>query len=368
MRYGDLPGDHFFLGLEQLEVCRELLLSGSAAKARMAVILLDGLADAILYRRLQDLYLASEHPTTRRKMRQYPKKLRGEARRNFGRRVELTQETTYLDEFRGDSAIVDELDAAILRVGHSYRNDAYHRDTHNPSVIDLVGKVMFAAVARVFARAQSPSWGLSEPEPRREMLERLGVDEETPMLTYRVAAEQATAALGAELGVGVESLGQALAEDLDWRASEAADLAGYLPESGAELDESLARYEIWSKHAVDEDVLELTQRSDPEHRARSEGLDHVPEGYLTDAHEAAKAFFARMRELERTEKPTVSLALIDQAREVAERLTAERDLAIVMKSYHDIDRKLSVLEDYLGEAVSAYDDEINRQIDIARGR
>lgn len=30
-----------------------------------------------------------------------------------------------------------------------------------------------------------------------------------------------------------------------------------------------------------------------------------------------------------------------------------------MKSYHEIDRKLSALEEYLGEAVSAYDREIN---------
>lgn len=144
MRYGDMPGDHFFLGLEQLEVCREFLLSGSAAKARMSVILLDGLVDALLYRRLEVLYWASEEPMIRREMHSYPKKVRKEARLNFARRVELAQETTYYDELWGGSgAIVDEMDAAILVVGHSYRNDAYHRDTHNPSVIDLVGKGAF---------------------------------------------------------------------------------------------------------------------------------------------------------------------------------------------------------------------------------
>jgi hypothetical protein len=36
--------DRLVLALEQLEVARELLLSDSPAKARMAVILLDGLA------------------------------------------------------------------------------------------------------------------------------------------------------------------------------------------------------------------------------------------------------------------------------------------------------------------------------------
>jgi hypothetical protein len=48
-------------------------------------------------------------------------------------------------------------------------------------------------------------------------------------------------------------------------------------------------------------------------------------------------------------------------REAAEQLREERDLATIKKSYHEIDRKLSVLEEYLGEAVSAYDREINLQ-------
>jgi hypothetical protein len=247
MAYGDHPNDRFFLGFEQLEVCRELLLADSPAKARMAVILLDGLADAILYRRLQDLYRASEEPLTRQEMPRYPKKLRREARMNFARRVELGQQVTYYDEWwSGGGAPVDDTDATVLLVGHSYRNDAYHHDRHNAATIDLVGRVLFAAVARVFARAQSASWGLSSPEPRRETLERLGVGGDDFMLTYRDAAEQTTATLRAGLQVSVEELAAGLADDLSWRADEAQELVDYLPEKGEKLDEQLARFEIWS--------------------------------------------------------------------------------------------------------------------------
>ena len=41
MSYGQPANDRFFLGLEQLEVCRELLIADTPAKARAAVILLD---------------------------------------------------------------------------------------------------------------------------------------------------------------------------------------------------------------------------------------------------------------------------------------------------------------------------------------
>lgn len=43
-------------------MCRELRLSGSAVRARMALVLLDAIADSLIYRRLQDLYSTSEEP------------------------------------------------------------------------------------------------------------------------------------------------------------------------------------------------------------------------------------------------------------------------------------------------------------------
>jgi hypothetical protein len=59
-------------------------------------------------------------------------------------------------------------------------------------VIDLVGKVLFAAVARVFVRAQASRWGIAYPEPRLAELERLGVFAEPLSHTHTDAAEQAT--------------------------------------------------------------------------------------------------------------------------------------------------------------------------------
>jgi len=141
-----------------------------------------------------------------------------------------------------------------------------------------------------------------------------------------------------------------------------------LPEAGDKLDETLARYEVWSKHAADADVLDLYERIDPVRRAMREGLEEVPDEYLHDSRAATRDLFARMAELERAAQPVATLALIPEARSVAEQLRAERELGAIMTAYHAIDRKLSVLEDYLGEAVAAWDQEVQRQIDMARGK
>lgn len=59
MEYYDDFG-RFVLGAEQLSVCCELLLSDSTPKQRMAVILLDSLTDALLYRIMEGAFLHSD--------------------------------------------------------------------------------------------------------------------------------------------------------------------------------------------------------------------------------------------------------------------------------------------------------------------
>jgi hypothetical protein len=73
-------------------------------------------------------------------------------------------------------------------------------------------------------------------------------------------------------------------------------------------------------------------------------------------------------------KPSESLLvardpfIIIEARDVADRLRDEHDIATVMTSYHAVDQGPRLLESYLGEAVSEYDRHIEEQIDIARGK
>lgn len=105
----------------------------------MALILLDGLADAMLFRRLQQLYEAAEEPILKHKMPRFSTRERNLARQRFNKRVEIARRPTELDGWLGDGEpLISDADAIVLKVGHSYRNDAYHEDAHNAFVVPSV--------------------------------------------------------------------------------------------------------------------------------------------------------------------------------------------------------------------------------------
>jgi hypothetical protein len=111
--------DRLLHDIDVLKVCRDMLLSGSVSKAHMALILLDALADALLYRRIQRAYVASEE-TWYLDTPRFPKSVRRRARSNFAERLRLAQEP-YKDWRRSsDDSLVTELEAAVLTIAHSY--------------------------------------------------------------------------------------------------------------------------------------------------------------------------------------------------------------------------------------------------------
>ena len=61
-RRGDL-WDRFLLFVEQLEQAIDLLESGSVARQRMALVALDTLAEGLLFRHMETVFLASDEPT-----------------------------------------------------------------------------------------------------------------------------------------------------------------------------------------------------------------------------------------------------------------------------------------------------------------
>jgi len=74
--YGD-DLDKFLLVVDQLEVSKSLLIGQSPARARMALVLLDNLADVLLYRFINEregmarrrLYWAAQRTYSRRDLR-----------------------------------------------------------------------------------------------------------------------------------------------------------------------------------------------------------------------------------------------------------------------------------------------------------
>ena len=124
--------EQFRLIVEQLEVSRQLILSKSLFKARMAIILLDNIADVLLYRRTSEMF-ADDDFAKKVLPQQFPRQLRKEAWKNFHIRLGLE---------KSDRPILP-TDSVILGIGHRYRNAAYHKDEHNPAVTTMLARIIF---------------------------------------------------------------------------------------------------------------------------------------------------------------------------------------------------------------------------------
>lgn len=172
--YDDI--DRFLLFAEQLEEVREMLLGDTVVKSRMAIILLDNLASILLLEHSRRLFEASEGSWWM-KMKRFSAKERRRIEGDFSRQVTLAATDSDAPSFTRPERLLDEGDAAILRIAHQYRNPIYHEDRHNPALLPVLGRLYLAAVARAFARSY-PNAGVSFAgiERRVAPLKRFGID------------------------------------------------------------------------------------------------------------------------------------------------------------------------------------------------
>jgi hypothetical protein len=130
---------HVFI--EQLEVAERLLRSRSHSRWRAAVILLDHVADSLMYRLCIDDFANQEFlemvipPAV-------PREKRDKILFRF------TEKLTYM---RTKKAISTQ-DATVMGIGHKIRNFAYHRNYHNPETIGMVGRILYKTICAALPR------------------------------------------------------------------------------------------------------------------------------------------------------------------------------------------------------------------------
>jgi hypothetical protein len=124
---------------EQLEMIRRLLDNDSPVDVKVAIILLDNVADSLMYRYCLQEFESDSAISIVIKPR-FTLKKRDEALRDFKAKANLLNSI----------AVLTREDSMILKIGHSYRNAAYHRDSHNPRVTNKLGRLLFVSVCNLF--------------------------------------------------------------------------------------------------------------------------------------------------------------------------------------------------------------------------
>lgn len=129
----------FRITIEQLDYCKRLILAGSEINARISLILLDNLADLLMYRRCNGEFSRDKDWSKFMRPRTtiYERK---QALGYFYPKVKILKRLKFLTSY----------DADALKICHSYRNAVYHRDTHNPRTIIALTRVFFKTVCGIF--------------------------------------------------------------------------------------------------------------------------------------------------------------------------------------------------------------------------
>jgi hypothetical protein len=157
--------DELHITVEHLEVIQQLLRSRSHGKARAAVILLDHVADVLMYRVCSDDF---ESQTMMELV--MPPSVTATKRDEILFRFE--KKVSYLSQTK---KVILTADATVLLIGHRVRNLAYHRDYHNPNAISAVGRILYKTVCGMLPiLSERGSYTFSNPSDQ-EWTNRYGI-------------------------------------------------------------------------------------------------------------------------------------------------------------------------------------------------
>ena len=131
--------------VETLEVCSELIASGSHNKARVAIIILDHFAEILLFRESTNILDSDRF----RRWVMKPEFTRSEQAKilhGFSKKLSLVADKTQH---------VAKVDQAVLLIAHLYRNAIYHRNVHNERTALVLAKLMLRTLFRLFMKTGS---------------------------------------------------------------------------------------------------------------------------------------------------------------------------------------------------------------------
>ncbi len=265
---------------EQIEEAKRLMLRGTLLQIRLALILLDNAAELVMYRELANQFawddsFAPPSANIRVAGIEYPPgpsysaEERRRAEDEFKPKLKLLSQN-----FRKISS----KQAAILRVCHEMRNDAFHREVMNPAILGPTTELLFMTVAELARDFPVHSYSIPGGNPTEEnsaFMERFCLaradgfaDQDIKEKIYRKLIE----------GIAFSwSLPRTLCEDLVERIDEIIDGLSYLNDGDSDrqkLDYGLRYRQFWRDQGAD-----VMKKAHEEGRVPKDDIDRAYTGW-----------------------------------------------------------------------------------------
>lgn len=367
----------FLVVVEQLDVATELVMAETVAKARLALIATDNLAELMLVRHAERVFESSEGSHWMKRKR-YSAADRAKIRRDFNQKVALALQPAEGPSWRSVEPIVSSGDAAVIRVAHRYRNGVYHEDRHNETLLPAITALYLQGVGRMFVAGFTPGTavgggGVSE---RVAPLSKWGYelpegDKNRESFEFYAAAKVVVDQICGPLTIALPDLASVLSKDLVDRGRRAGRVLTALREDGMPEDRlrfSIFWSQFWGQHGADEFALEL----EDERRKLTERLrscdDRRRDALETDLAATEAAYIGRWHELQEAFVPSATPELIDDLMPAASKLAKARNFTSLLERFERMDAELLALEDALEHAVYAWEELVNQAVDASRGK
>lgn len=354
--------------LAELQHAADLLMEGGSAQERMALAIVDSLAERLLYHHAQRCFSAGDtgfgiltDP--------FPADRRAKILSDFRKRVQLA--LTDEEFFVLVSPLLDELDAEIFRLAHDYRGPSYHRGDHNPALAGPLGRLYVQAVGRAFTRAMGDSLGSFSPDEVRE-LERyraLGTSAFSPRHATGPIVENLTE----QMTVDRKDLAKQLYADTEQRLKAVERVIESLRQdlNDERIGDLVEGAQYWAKHRGDEELHRLAREE--------QGLENEAEDQLDDEEELDDelkrqfvenklAQIARMEELKDETDIRVDLDTINSLRQRITQFASKATIASLLHAYRQVDELLEVLETSVEWVLYTWDRSVQQAVDEARGK
>jgi hypothetical protein len=360
----DLDSGEYTAFLTELQHAAQFLTARGISNERMALAIVDSLAERLLYQHAERCFSAGDarvgiltdpFPATRRT------KILGD----FRKRVQLA--LTDEEFFVFINPLLDEFDAEIFRLAHDYRGPSYHRGEHNRALAGPLGRLYAQAVGRAFIRAMSNSFSTFSPDSVAE-LERFRTAEGGP-LSPSFATGPIVEVITDPLTVDRRELAMQLRADSERRIKAVEDAIEGLRRDldDDRIGELIEGAQHWAEHRGDEELHRLAREEQILENEASD-WDELGQELAQQIVENKLAQIERMKELSSKTDVRVDLDTIGALRQRIGRLAGKVEIASLLHSYEQVDDLLGLLETTVEWTADSWERWVEQAVDEARGK
>ena len=324
---------------EQIEAAKMHLLTRSVLGCRLALILLDNVAEILMHRELETRFAFDDHLMPKWEPARTEWLNLGHAPK-----YSLAERRDAQEYFAPKTKIlclrlakISVEDRQVLDVCHKLRNEAFHRGKLRGSILELVCRLLYRTVVGLTVKLPIRSFALPGRHPKSEdasFMSRFGLRDAMMLGTDKGREQCAERLLD---GIALDSSFSAvLSDDLLERIDETIGGMEHVSNAGddTELDRGLQYTQFW----------------------RTLGADLMNTGVRGPAMENA------FRSWQAQGSAVYTLTKIQRWKQQAEALSKCSSPAIALDHYWAVDKRLRPLEEEVSEAVWRYDEEIDAQI------